>query len=74
MAGFIQRHALQEVALLWNHFYENSPFRVSAIDAWQLTDNRPETTAHERYQVTEDPEELGLYINEAEGKFIYLIQ
>lgn len=41
-----------EVARLWNREYRNA-FRLSVVDEWRLTDNRPETTFEGRHWVSE---------------------
>ena len=49
------RHAVYRVARTWNKIYkDNPPFRVSVVDAWLLTDNRPETTMEGRHWIAED--------------------
>ena len=48
----MKRHAIYEVARKWNQI-GNSTFRVSAVDAWQLTDNRMETTSDGRHWIDE---------------------
>jgi hypothetical protein len=50
------RHTITNVAKDWSRERaENPPFRVSVVDAWLLTDNRPETTTEGRHWVVEGP-------------------
>jgi hypothetical protein len=35
-------------------YKENPPFRVSVVDAWLLTDHRPETTSEGRHWIAEN--------------------
>ena len=49
------RFAIYSVAKNWNAMYrESPPFRVSVVDAWLLTDHRPETTSEGRHWIAED--------------------
>jgi len=48
----MKRHAIYDVGKQWNKS-GNSTFRVSAVDAWQLTDNRMETTSDGRHWIDE---------------------
>lgn len=74
LGGSIKRHAIYEVARKWNQF-KNATFRVSAVDAWQLTDHRMETTSDGRHWIDEMN---GYYswrrqgIGEAEGTYIFI--
>ena len=52
LGGSMKRHAIHDVAKKWNQ-EGNSTFRVSAVDAWQLTDNRMETTSDGRHWIDE---------------------
>lgn len=64
------RFAVYRVAQTWNQMYKNNPpFRVSVVDAWLLTDNRPETTSEGRHWIAEDKKfkELRQGIGEADG-------
>jgi hypothetical protein len=48
--GSQKRHAIFEAAKRWNREHSGDiPFLVSAIDAWFLTDSRPETSADGRH-------------------------
>jgi hypothetical protein len=44
----IKRHGVIELAKRWNEQHKDG-FRVSVVDAWQLTDGRPETTSDGRH-------------------------
>jgi len=79
LGGSQKRHAIHEVAREWNTAQlasGNATFRVSAVDAWQLTDQRMETTSDGRHWIDEMN---GYYsyrrrgIGEAEGTSSYLI-
>lgn len=71
IGGAKKRHAIYEVARRWNRqFSQSPPFKVSAIDVWQLTDNRPETTNDGRHWIDEgrgDFVRIRPGIGEAEG-------
>jgi hypothetical protein len=54
--GAKKRFAVFDVARRWNrlhHTDEATSFRLSAVDAWFLTDNRPETTSDGRHYTLE---------------------
>jgi hypothetical protein len=54
MGGSKKRHAIYDLARVWNKAHlDHPPFRVSAVDAWQLTDNRMETTYDGRHWIAE---------------------
>jgi hypothetical protein len=71
--GNIKRHAVIDVAEKWNEEHEEG-FRVSVVDAWWLTDSRPETTSDGRHYSS--PEEKPWYaaerplMGEADGMFL----
>ena len=52
--GAKQRHAIFEIGRQWT----DSAFRVSVIDAWLLTDPRPETTFDGRHYSGESEDAL----------------
>ena len=50
------RHTITKVAKDWNKMHgTDAPFKVSVVDVWLLTDNRPETTTEGRHWVLEGP-------------------
>jgi len=52
--GEIKRHGIYDVAREWNlRHQKNPPFRVSVVDTWYLTDNRPETSVEGLHWITE---------------------
>jgi hypothetical protein len=54
LGGSKKRQAIYQTARVWNNLHrENPPFRVSVVDAWKLTDNRPETTYEGRHWIAE---------------------
>jgi hypothetical protein len=71
IGGSVKRHAIFEIARKWNARHKNDPpFKVSVVDAWQLTDNRLETTAEGRHWIAEDGGEFATMrkgIGESEG-------
>jgi hypothetical protein len=67
-----KRHAVYEVARQFHlENVDNPPFKVSVVDAWQLTDNRPETTSEGRHWIAEDSayREFRNGIGEGDGSF-----
>ena len=53
IGGARKRHAIYEVAKMWNAKHSAPKFRVSVVDAWSLTDNFPESTSDGRHWVSE---------------------
>jgi hypothetical protein len=54
-----KRHAIYDVARTWNQEHiGKSPFRVSVVDGWQLTDNRPETSSDGGHWIAEGSNHL----------------
>jgi hypothetical protein len=67
-AGSRSRSWVFKLARQWNQ--GGSPFRLSIIDGWILTDNRPETSSEGRHWISEDSGELDHYrhgIGEPDG-------
>lgn len=71
IGGAIKRHGIYNVAREWNLLHQsNPPFRVSVVDGWRLTDNRPETTVEGLHWITEaqgDKRPLRPMVGEAIG-------
>jgi len=70
--GAIKHKAVFEVAKVWNKLHDeagdHSTFRVSAIDAWTLTDNRLETNSDGRHFSLEfEYDKHRPFIGEADG-------
>jgi hypothetical protein len=57
----------------WNRVHQaQPPFRLSVVDAWQLTDHRPETTTDGRHWISESLTQFWdkrSRIGEAEGTY-----
>jgi hypothetical protein len=47
IGGAVKRHAVFDVAKSWNAVHDS--FRLSVVDAWFLTDSRPETSFDGRH-------------------------
>jgi hypothetical protein len=76
--GARKRHKIFEIARRWNREHRErgyEPFRVSVVDAWMMTDNRPETTSDGRHWVPEggNPWPQRPRIGEAEGISICIL-
>jgi len=69
----VKRLGIIELAKRWNK--EHDGFRVSVVDAWLLTDSRPETTSDGRhYTAAEDQPWYGPQrplMGEADGIFFH---
>lgn len=67
--GAKQRRAVFEIARSWIQQNPESSFRLSVIDAWLLTDSRPETTSDGRHYSAdiEDVVEDRPLMGEADG-------
>ena len=67
LGSYLKRQAIYEVARRWNL---KKSFRVSVVDAWKLTDNRPETSFEGRHWVIDQIDDRASrrpLIGEAEG-------
>lgn len=62
-----KRWAIYDLAKTWN---EGTGVRVSVVDAWEITDPRPETTSDGRHYSSDNPKigEQRRYVGEADGK------
>ena len=73
-ATSLSRSYVFKTARAWNKAHKaNPPFRLSVIDGWQLTDNRPETSSEGRHWISEDVGELDTFrkgIGEPDGSSI----
>jgi hypothetical protein len=72
LGGSRKRHVIFNLARNWNRIHlGEEPFRLSVIDAWMLTDNRPETTSDGLHWVVENKNtwDQRPKIGEAEGSY-----
>jgi hypothetical protein len=73
IGGSAKRKAMYFVAHHWNQMHrQNPPFRLSVVDAWDMTDNRPEATSEGRHWVSEDEgaEKIRPFVGETDGTFL----
>ena len=61
-----KRWAIYDLAKTWN---EGTGVRVSVVDAWEITDPRPETTSDGRHYSSDNAKigEQRRYVGEADG-------
>jgi hypothetical protein len=71
IGGCEKRKAMFFVAHHWNQMHkDNPPFKLSVIDAWEYTDNRPEATSEGRHWVSEDEgaQSIRPHVGETDGR------